>query len=206
MGEPLTKFYFIEEGEVSLSQRSVSSSFKLTKSRVRVYAGDFFGESIFFESQPTAAQVVAVSEDVFVITISKEMWVFCSHQNLGGARLKHGEFVLTELPSIAKYLGDVRSCMDSDFKFRALRTVPILKSFTDKDLLALTPYFEEELFEDKQYIITEGEEGNTFYIIKSGVVIVNSSVIDMRTPSSTFTSKSTHIKSNGLLCKYTCPV
>ena len=100
------------------------------------------------------------------------------------------------LYSITKYLSDVRGCMDSDFKFRALRTVPILKSFTDKDLLDLTPYFEEQHFEDKEYIISEGEIGNTFYIIKSGVVLVNSSVIDMRTPSSTFTSKSTHIKND----------
>ena len=73
MGDPLEKFYFVEEGEVSLSQRSVSSSFKLTKSKVRLVTGDFFGETIFFESTPTADAVVAVSEDVFVITISKEM-------------------------------------------------------------------------------------------------------------------------------------
>uniref|UniRef100_H2YAV2 cGMP-dependent protein kinase n=1 Tax=Ciona savignyi TaxID=51511 RepID=H2YAV2_CIOSA len=54
----------------------------------------------------------------------------------------------------------------------ALRKVPILKQFSNSKLSKITDALEEDTFQKGDYIIREGESGETFYIIVEGTVKV----------------------------------
>lgn len=53
-----------------------------------------------------------------------------------------------------------------------LKQFPLLKNLTDEDLEALSTYVKEETFEKDSNIITEGDMGDTLYILLDGKVDV----------------------------------
>lgn len=57
-------------------------------------------------------------------------------------------------------------------KIEELRKFPLLKNLNDEDLTALEAYVKEESFEENENIITEGDIGDTLYILISGSVDV----------------------------------
>uniref|UniRef100_A0A1I8ISQ5 cGMP-dependent protein kinase n=1 Tax=Macrostomum lignano TaxID=282301 RepID=A0A1I8ISQ5_9PLAT len=57
-----------------------------------------------------------------------------------------------------------------------LRSVPLLKNLDTSKLNKIADAIEEDSFEAEQYIVREGETGNTFFIIKDGVVKVTQKV------------------------------
>ena len=58
-------------------------------------------------------------------------------------------------------------------RIRVLRSVPLLSSLSDDDLDIVAKALRVVVFEDSKFIIKQGEQGNTFYIINEGKVIVS---------------------------------
>lgn len=54
-----------------------------------------------------------------------------------------------------------------------LKTIPILSDLPEKILELIADVLEEKLYTDGAVIFNEGSEGNTFYIIKSGEIIIS---------------------------------
>lgn len=54
--------------------------------------------------------------------------------------------------------------------FEILRSFPLLKNICDNDLKALIELLKQESFTKDMNIITEGEKGNTMYLLVSGSV------------------------------------
>lgn len=54
-----------------------------------------------------------------------------------------------------------------------LRTIPVLSDLPEKILFLLADMLEEKLYADSAMIFNEGAEGNTFYIIKSGEIVIS---------------------------------
>merc|ERR1711991_1052390 len=52
-----------------------------------------------------------------------------------------------------------------------LKDVPILSSLTEMEVMTLADSLSEETYQDGQVICAQGDEGNFFYIIKSGKAI-----------------------------------
>uniref|UniRef100_A0A3P8UHV6 cGMP-dependent protein kinase n=1 Tax=Cynoglossus semilaevis TaxID=244447 RepID=A0A3P8UHV6_CYNSE len=59
--------------------------------------------------------------------------------------------------------------------FCFLRSVPLLRDLPEEKLAKIVDCLEVDCFEKGEYIIREGEEGNTFFIIAKGEVIVTQS-------------------------------
>ena len=57
-------------------------------------------------------------------------------------------------------------------KIDELKKFPLLKNLTDEDLTSLETYVKEEIFNENEDIITEGDMGDTLYILISGSVDV----------------------------------
>lgn len=54
-----------------------------------------------------------------------------------------------------------------------LRTIPLLSDLPEKILFLLADMLEEKLYADSAVIFNEGAEGNIFYIIKSGEIVIS---------------------------------
>lgn len=57
-----------------------------------------------------------------------------------------------------------------------LKSVPLLKNLSDQEFSKLGDVLEEEYYHGEDFIIREGETGDTFYIINKGSVIVTQAV------------------------------
>jgi len=117
-----------------------------------VGAGGSFGELALLYSQPRAATVVA--------TTASKLWV------VDGKTFR-------------------RIIMTSSHKKRKLyesflKTVPILSSLQPAELVKLADALEPQQFEEDDNIITEGERGDTFYIIVEGEAVVYKTVDDQQ--------------------------
>ncbi|XP_047458880.1 cGMP-dependent protein kinase 2 [Mugil cephalus] len=66
--------------------------------------------------------------------------------------------------------------------FSFLRSVSLLQELPEEKLSKIVDCLEVEYFEKGEYIIREGEEGNTFFIISKGEVIVTQSTEDFAEP------------------------
>ena len=55
---------------------------------------------------------------------------------------------------------------------RILRSVPLLKDLSDKKLELMANALESRRYEDGEYIIRQGTDGDEFFIVKDGTVSV----------------------------------
>lgn len=141
-GEVGDKFYLIVSGKVSVTQSSLGSS---SRELVQLGRGKYFGELALISNEPRKANVIAL-EDVVCYTIDKQTF----NSVLG--TLKDAE---TESTGIA-----------------ILKKVKILQGLTEKQLLTIAKCLESVSYSDGCEIISQGEEGDKFYMIVSGEVIV----------------------------------
>lgn len=65
-------------------------------------------------------------------------------------------------------LGPLREVLDHNSNMRTLGTVSLFKNLTSAEKTKLYKSFGFEIFEQGRTIVTEGEKGNKFYIIKDG--------------------------------------
>jgi len=63
-----------------------------------------------------------------------------------------------------------------------LKSVQLLKDLPEEKLYKIVDVVEEDFFSQDEYIVREGEKGNTFYIIKSGTVKVFQMISGHREP------------------------
>lgn len=63
-----------------------------------------------------------------------------------------------------------------------LKSVPLLKNLSDQEFSKLGDVLEEEYYHGEDFIIREGETGDTFYIINKGSVIVTQAVTGYNDP------------------------
>ena len=56
-----------------------------------------------------------------------------------------------------------------------LKTIPTLKGLEDHELKLIEPLFTQKTFHSGDFIIVEGTQGNTMYIINRGAVLVTKS-------------------------------
>jgi len=113
--------------------------------------GDFFGERAMLSDEPRAADVFATSE-VECLAIDRQ--------------------------AFNETLGSLKDVLDSNIRKKYLESVPLLKNLTDEERSKLAMKCEQREYEEGTHIITEGESGQTFFMIKSGKVAVTQRVED----------------------------
>ncbi len=70
-------------------------------------------------------------------------------------------------------LGSLRDVIDRNMSMRVIQSVPILKSLSPSSRAMLFAALTTVHYGDKENVISEGEPGSTFYIIKKGYAIVS---------------------------------
>lgn len=137
--------HVIKEGEPG------NALFVVNKGKLQVHQGDkilgspmgagvLFGELAILYNCTRTASVKAL-EDVEVWTIERRIF-----------------------QSVMKKTGNMRR--DEHFLF--LKSVPVFKGLDKDKLYKITEVAEEEFFHEEEYIIREGERGDSFFIIKEG--------------------------------------
>jgi cAMP-dependent protein kinase regulator len=142
-------FYLLEQGEVEVYINNNSKSNKGTSTDVEEVlvhtykSGDSFGELAIMYNTPRAATCRAKT-DCMVWALDR-----------------------TSFKAIVVSASMIKRETYQQF----LKGVPILESLTDMEIMTLADVLVEENFHHNDKICTQGEEGNYFYIIKSGSAI-----------------------------------
>lgn len=139
------------------------------------------GELSLLSDELTTADVVA-STDVQLLALSREDF----NTMLGPLKVR----ALKPLPYISKvlhftekkkHLADSgnspasQEIIANEFKRAVVKKVKLLQLLSDFEIDALVQACRLERYHDGQVVITEGEVGNTFYMMKSGQVCVTKS-------------------------------
>ena len=143
----MDSLYMVKEGMV---QQSGSRS--STGSDVQPYsAGDFFGQSALAENlssdKPTWPGSITAAGDVTLL------------------RLLADEMV--------DMLGDLSTIMRDNFQQRVLGSIEMFKALNSTEVSVLVDALSEARYVTGDKIINQGDEGDTFFIIKSGTVRVS---------------------------------
>jgi len=107
--------------------------------------GDYFGEGALLTGEQCAANVTAVT-DVTVLSLDRE--------------------------ELQLHLDPLPDLLDRNLNMRVLSSVPVLSNLTDEELYGVVELFKPLEFDAGKTIIKQGDQGNTFYIIKSGLALV----------------------------------
>mmetsp|Transcript_1565 Transcript_1565/g.2857 ORF Transcript_1565/g.2857 Transcript_1565/m.2857 type:complete len:791 (+) Transcript_1565:53-2425(+) len=116
--------------------------------KLKYSGGDYFGERALLSNEPRAATVTAETA--------------CSVFALGRADFN-------------EVLGDCQQLMERNLNLRVCKALPLFKNLEDRELEAVADLMEQKTFKKGKKIITQGEVGHTFYIIKSGETSVQKS-------------------------------
>jgi len=113
--------------------------------------GDIFGERTLFLQEPRSATIITKGEGNLLIMDKDEF----------NKLLKESK----------PFKEKIQKMVEESFKFFDLiKSVPLFKDVSEKDLKLLAPKIKFETFEIGEFIFKEGKIGNTFYIIKEGKV------------------------------------
>eukprot|EP00511_Aplanochytrium_stocchinoi_P009212 CAMPEP_0204864738 /NCGR_PEP_ID=MMETSP1348-20121228/4276_1 /ASSEMBLY_ACC=CAM_ASM_000700 /TAXON_ID=215587 /ORGANISM="Aplanochytrium stocchinoi, Strain GSBS06" /LENGTH=693 /DNA_ID=CAMNT_0052015455 /DNA_START=90 /DNA_END=2171 /DNA_ORIENTATION=+ len=143
-GEHGVKFFFLLNGHVVVNQRTFKGAKEVVRKVNEYCTGDYFGEGALLQDAPRMADVVAVEN--------------CTCLSLHRDDFHH-------------ILGDVQTEMETQFRARVLNGVDLLANLTDEERYEIAAALVVETFEDGESIITQGEMGNKFYMIKEGEVL-----------------------------------
>ena len=110
----------------------------------RVFKGSCFGELALLTNEKRTASVVALTDGKLM----------CVHRNVFNEMLANLEG--TRLM----------------WRIEALLRVPVLRALSHAEVLRLAQHLEQEVYQEGDIIIREGEEGNKMYIVESGMVAV----------------------------------
>ena len=136
-------FYFLKEGTVRCTEAGADG-----KGTLEIEAGSehsYFGEKALIHNEPRAANVIAITD--------------CSCMTL-------------DRTTFVELLGPLAEVMDHNLGLRVLRSVPMLQHLDDDEMRLLIRSLEREQYDEGQDLITQGEVGSTFYIIREGSVDV----------------------------------
>lgn len=127
----------------------VCSEFDTTETTLRLVENDYFGERALVTHEPRAANVTAET-DVTLIALDRT--------------------------AFDDLLGGLREIIDRNLSIRVLQSIPLLQHLSVSEKERLFEALEPVNFADGEFVIKEGEEGSTFYIIKNGSAIVRKEV------------------------------
>lgn len=148
-GAPMDSLYMVKEG---LVHQSSSSKERHGGSGVQPYqAGDCFGQSALADEAGAAAP--AWPGTVTAVGACTVM------------RLKRDQMV--------ELLGDLSTLMRDNFQQRVLGSIEMFKALSPSELSVLVDALMEARYVSGDRIINQGDDGDTFYIVKSGTVRVS---------------------------------
>jgi len=107
--------------------------------------GEYFGERALMTNEPRAANVTAQTN---VVAMALDRQAF------------------------DELLGPLRDVIDQNMGVRVLQTVPILTALSPLERQTLFQAFHTLYVSAGDYVIQEGESGKSFYIVKSGTLVV----------------------------------
>jgi CRP-like cAMP-binding protein len=148
-GEPADSFYLVSEGEVEIRKRTKWGQ----DARISVVGnGGGFGEMAMLTCSPRCCSVVAKT-DVKLFRLLK-----------------------TDFDEIVRMDGAFSQILQmrvgSYSRFNSMKTLQPFALIEPEKMAALLDSLEEKRFTDDDIIITQGEKGDEYYIIKSGKVAV----------------------------------
>ena len=143
-GDLGNEFYIIHSGQVQCTQQKRSDSKEIPLLSLKT--GDYFGEMALMLDEPRHANVIAVGP--------------CQCLSL-------------DRDDFDELLGPLHEIISSQMRIRILRSVPLLSHLQNRDLDRIAGAMRVQKFEDKEYIIREGDTlGTRFYIINDGDAII----------------------------------
>jgi CRP-like cAMP-binding protein len=154
-GEVGEKFYLLVQGQVSVTQSghtSAASAFlsggatSTPRELVQLGIGKYFGELALISNEPRKANVVALTSPVICYTLDKQ--------------------------SFTSILGTLHEAETESTGITILRKVKLLSGLSEKQLLIIAKCLETVRYVAGEEIIRQGEEGERFFMIVSGEVLV----------------------------------
>jgi len=148
MGEPADALYLIKSGEVVVHKKAKGEEGANDKDLMRMKMGEFFGESALQSDsvgQTRQANVVAVGK-------------------VTALRLTREDFTVL--------LGDLRKLIKHNFNNKVLSGMDMFKAMNSTEKEKFIESLSEVKFASGSEIMTQGQDGDFFYIIKTGTVKV----------------------------------
>jgi cAMP-dependent protein kinase regulator len=170
-GEIGEKFYLLVHGRVSVTKNSSSSSFSSSTSLssslsssssssslkneiTQLSPGQYFGELALISNEPRKANVIVLEAPVMCYTIDQH--------------------------NFTSVMGTLQNLENENFGIEILKKVKLLESLSEKQLQILGRCLERMEFSEGMVILSQGEEeGDRFYIIVSGEVMVSVNHIEV---------------------------
>jgi cGMP-dependent protein kinase len=115
------------------------------KTEVHLHAGDFVGERALLTQEPRSGNVYAAT-DVEVVAVDRDTF-----QGL---------------------MGTLQSVLNRNLSMRVLRSMDLLETLSDNELIQLSGALVERSYKSGEYIIKQFDKGSEFFIIKDGTVCV----------------------------------
>jgi CRP-like cAMP-binding protein len=148
-GAPASSFYLICNGEVEITKKT---DFGQSAKVASAGSGESFGEMALLTNLPRSC-TVAAKTDVTLAKISREDFEEIIHLDTAFSNM---------LERKAKDHAD----------FNVLKTLQPLALVEPEKMLALISTMKEKTFAPGENIITQGDKGDAYYIVKSGCVAV----------------------------------
>jgi len=136
-------FYMIKEGRVKLTEVGELNSKFVDQS---LSVGEYFGERALITGETRVANAIAESKVKLMVLDSD---------------------------SFNKLLGSLHDVIDHNMNLRILSSIELFKNITPAEKSKIVKSFKQQSFKAGVNIITKGERGDKFYIIKSGTVSIS---------------------------------
>mmetsp|Transcript_18003 Transcript_18003/g.58771 ORF Transcript_18003/g.58771 Transcript_18003/m.58771 type:complete len:960 (-) Transcript_18003:2139-5018(-) len=137
-------FYLLARGQVVVRKKDSSGA---EKEVAKLGPGAYFGERALLNDEPRAATVIALGSDV--------------------------ECACLDRKSFDSVLGPLQELLVQSIRMGSLRAVPLLSGLTNAEREKVVKEMSVERFKEGEKIISQGEQGDKFYLIEDGQVEVS---------------------------------